>query len=211
MQRKKSRGCLVGVAMLLLLCCVPSQVQAQEASYSSMVVQNRKHLGTHEFDVSVGLLPLDAFTKGLTIGASYTLHFTEHIAWELAQFNYAFHWDTDLKDDLRALDVRETPFEVIDFFAMSNFVLKPLYWKGSWFNESLLYGELFFVLGGGYVWRTASSLPAVDIGTGFRLHVSEPISLRFDARYLLMVDSALFESFDVKDDLWISLGFSVSI
>jgi len=210
MQRKRTRLSALILVMVGLLSLPSLAVAEEEASYSSKVVQNRKHLGTHEFDVAVGLLPLDAFTKSVAFGASYTLHFTEHLAWEGVQFVYAVHWDTDLKDDLRALDVRSTPFEVIDFFLTSNFVFSPVYWKGSWLNDALIYGELFFLAGGGYAWRTSSSMPAVDLGAGFRLYLTELLSLRFDARYLLLVDSALFESFDVKDDLWISLGTSLS-
>ena len=101
-----------------------SSAFADEAGYSSRVVQNRKHFGTHEFSLAVGTLPLDAFTKGVTLGGSYTIHFSERYAWEVGQFNYSFHVDTDLKDELKAFELKSTPFEVLDYFAMSNFCVQ---------------------------------------------------------------------------------------
>jgi len=200
-------------ALLALSLFIPQIVQAQEsggASYSSVVVQNRHNFGTHEFSANVGVLALDAFTKGVTLGGSYTLHFNENLAWEVAQAVYSLHVDTALKDELSAFDLRPTPFEIIDFYAMSNFVLKPVYWKGSVFNSSLIYGEWFFVAGAGYGWFTRSGRPGMDIGTGFRVYATDLISVRLDARYLFFFNNAILESFEVKDDLWISLGTSLT-
>jgi outer membrane beta-barrel protein len=155
-------------------------------------------------------LPLDAFTKGLTVGGSYSIHFTEEIGWEVAQFEWAFHVDTDLKKELSAFDLRPTPFELLDYYVMSNFLFKPVYWKGSWLNSSLIYGELYFAAGGGYGWFTRSSRPGADLGAGFRLYGNELLSFRFDARYLFFFDDTILDSFQVKDDIQVTLGTSLS-
>lgn len=201
--------CGMLIVSALLLPALPAFAD-DDVAYSSLVVQNRKNFGTHEFGFNAGSLPLDAFTKGYTLGGSYTLHFTEQIAWEVAQAAYSFHVDTDLKDELKAFDLRPTPFELIEYYAMSNVVWKPVYWKGSWLNDSLIYGELFFIAGGGYGWFTRSSRPGGDIGAGFRLYANTLISFRFDARYLFFFDDTILDEFQVKDDISVSLGTSLT-
>jgi outer membrane beta-barrel protein len=202
--------------MAVTLALPTASAQAQEdvddeeigPSYSAMVVQNRKYDPTHEFSATLGLLPLDAFTKGLTLSGSYTLHFSQLVAWEIVQFSYSFPLDTDLKDELDAFDLRPTPFEVLNYYATTNFVWKPLYWKGSWLNDSLIYGEMFLTVGGGYGWFTRSGRPGLDLGVGFRIFGSELLSFRLDTRYLMFFSD--FEQFDIKDELWIGLGTSLS-
>lgn len=179
-------------------------------SYSSLVVQNREFNPTHEFYASVGLLPLDAFTKGVTLSGSYTLHLSELIGWEILQFGYSFQYDTDLQSDLEALDVGPTPFEVLDYYASTNLVYKPVYWKGAVLNDSLLRGELYTLIGGAYGWFTRSNRPGVNIGGGMRLFKSELLSFRFDLRYYWFFDETLFEEFEFKDELSINFGASLA-
>jgi len=211
MPQKRSRQALfvlLLVAFFTPLCAYGQEVH--EGGYSSLVVQNRKNFGTHEFGVALGTLPLDAFTKGLTVSGAYTLHFTEHIGWEVAQFTYSFPVDTALHDELNAFDLQPTPFEILEYFVMTNFLFKPVYWKGSWMNSNLIYGELFFLAGGGYGWFTRSSRPGVDIGAGFRVYGTSLVSIRFDARYMFYFDDTIFTDFNVMDELWVGLGGSLA-
>ncbi|MBA2665275.1 MAG: hypothetical protein H0U74_23505 [Bradymonadaceae bacterium] len=200
--------------LALILFAMPALAQASDGGddlrpYSSLVVQNRKHTPTHELNLKLGVLPLDAFTKGVTLGGSYTFHFTDLIAWELIGFHYSFHVDTNLKDELEVYILRPTPFEVLDYYVTSNVVFKPLYWKGSWLNSSLTYGELFFSLGGAYAWFTRSARPGVSAGGGARLYVSRLFSFQVDLRYLAFFDDKFLDTFEVKDEL--SIGFGTSI
>lgn len=197
-------------AAILLPCMMVPSVASAEEDYSAMVVQNRRFNPTHEFGVAVGWLPLDAFTKGVSLTGSYTLHFGGTWAWEVAQLNYSLQYDTDLADELLAFDLAPTPFEVVDYYMTSSAVWKPLYWKGSWLNETLSYGELFLTLGGGYGWLTRSARPAVNAGGGFRVYGNELFSFRLDIRYLMFFGDQILENWDVKDELWIGLGTSLS-
>lgn len=196
----------------------PADAWAQESesfeeggrSYSSVVVQNRRFNPDHEFTAFVGLLPLDAFTKGLTVGGAYTLHFTELVAWEVAQFNYSFHYDTDLKADLEAFELKATPFEVLNYYASSNLIFKPVYWKGSLLNTGLIRGELYTVLGGAYGSFTRSNRGGVDLGGGVRLFSSELVSVRLDMRYYMFFNDTILEDFSYKDELAINFGTSLA-
>ncbi len=202
---------LVVIALTIACTCVWSQTaHADEPSYSSVVVQNRKHFGTHEFGFKAGTLALDAFTKGYTVGGQYTIHFTQTIGWEVVEFHHSFQVDTDLRDELRALEFQPTPFEIIDDYVMSSFVFKPVYWKGSWMNSSVIYGELLFNVGAGYGWFTRSGRPGGNVGMGFRVYGTDILSFRIDARYLAFLNDGILGDFSIEDDLHITLGTSLA-
>ena len=83
--------------------------------YAAVAVQNRLYGSTHEITAHVGILPMDAFTKGLTVGGTYTLHISDIFAWEIINGLYSIHLDTSLKKDLAAYELAPTPFEVANF------------------------------------------------------------------------------------------------
>ncbi|MCB9548358.1 MAG: outer membrane beta-barrel domain-containing protein [Myxococcales bacterium] len=175
-----------------------------EAPLPARAVQNRAHTQTHEFTVAVGTLPLDAFRKGLTLSGGYTLHFSDRWAWEAVQYTYSYPISTDLEDELRAYDLRPTPFERLESYVATNVVLKPLYFKGAWFNEHLTYGELLLLAGGGYGWLTRTQRPMVDVGVATRVYATDWVSLRLDVRGL-----SFFNADDLHNELWIGLGASL--
>ncbi len=197
------------LALLIALSSVAALAE-ETSPYSAVVIQNRRHDPTHEFTIGVGTLPLDAFRKSITASGAYTLHFTPHVAWEVAHFWYSFHYDTKLNAQLEAFDLQPTPFEVLDMFLMSSFIYKPLYYKGSWNNKRLVYGEFFLAAGGGYGWFTRSAKPGANFGGGFRLYATKLLSFRFDARYNLFFNDQIFQSFETDEELWLGLSTSIS-
>ena len=195
----------VVAALATLAFATPARADTPSGTaLSTVAVQNRQDFERHEFDVAVGVLPLDAFTKGITVSGSYTLHFDDLYAWEMIQGSYSFPVDTHLKADLAALDVQPTPFERVIWYATSNFVWKPIYWKGALLNENVIHGAIFFVAGGGYGTLTRSGRPVVDLGMGFRFYMSRSVSFRLDLR-----DLAFFTTSDIHNELWIGLGLSL--
>ncbi|MBN1656641.1 MAG: outer membrane beta-barrel domain-containing protein [Deltaproteobacteria bacterium] len=187
--------------------------EGDEAShgYAAMAVQNRLYTQTGELTAFVGVLPMDAFTKGLTLSAAYTHHFSDHWAWEVVHFFYSFHIETDLRDDLEAFDLGPIPFEVIEHqMVTSNAVFKPVYWKGSVYNDSLIYGELMVLAGAGYAWFTRSERMAVDLGIAMRVYVSGLLSFRVDVRHHIFFDDEIFKQANLDHELWIGLGTSIS-
>ena len=172
----------------------------------TLAVQNRQHTITHEFGAWIGTLPMDAFTKGLTFTGAYSLHFNDVIGWEVGQFTYSHGIDTDLKQDLRDLQIGPTPFEVVRYYLTSSLLFKPVYGKLAVLNRSLIFGEVFILAGGGYGWMTITSRPVVDVGLGFRVYVGEVLSFRLDFR-----DYAFINKDDMHSELWIALGVCLSI
>jgi outer membrane beta-barrel protein len=202
-------GALLAIAFL-----TEAPALAQEAAgeaYAPVAVQNRLHTYTNEFAVFVGVLPMDAFRKGITLSGSYTLHLSDLFAWEVIHGFNSFHVDTSLSEDLAAFDLAPTPFEVLNLMVTSNLVFKPVYWKGAWLNDSLIYGELLLLVGGGYGWFTRSSKPLFDLGLGMRLFLSRVFSIRLDIRHHMFFDDSVFNSPDLHHELWTGLGVSLSI
>ncbi len=191
--------------ILFILCLVGPTASLAETVLPSLAVQNRKYTATNEFTVSAGVLPLDAFKKGFSLSGAYTLHFNDLWAWEVAQFFYSFPMETDLESELRAFDLKPTPFERVEQFVTSNVLFKPLYWKGAWLNSVLGYGELYLSAGGGYGWLTRTQRPAVSGGFGLRVYITELVSVRFDFR-----DIAFVSEIDTQNELWLGLGVSLA-
>lgn len=175
-----------------------------ERGVPKKVVQNRKPMPTYEWTLATGLLPLDAFKKGITAGGSLTIHQDHLWAWEALSAAYSFEYKTALEDELRAYKLQATPFERVKVFATSNLVFKPLYWKGAWLNEKMAYGELFFIAGGGYGWLTQTSRPVVNGGFGIKLIHDGGFASRIDVRMM-----SFFNADDLHNELWVNLGFSL--
>lgn len=196
-------------AVILAAALVPGRAQAARG-YGVDAVQNRHYTGTHEFSLHLGVLPMDAFTKGVTASGAYTLRFTDLVGWEVAHFGWSFHVDSGLRDDLESFDLRPTPFEVIDYYLTSNFVLTPVYWKGVGPGDGLLRGEFFVLAGGGFGRFTRSTRPAFDAGLGARLFFSRHWSARLDARHHVFFQS-VDGSLDTTHELWVGLGVALTL
>ncbi|MAD61229.1 MAG: hypothetical protein CMH49_06950 [Myxococcales bacterium] len=176
-----------------------------QASVPKRVVQNRREIPTYEWTLAAGVLPLDAFKKGLTAGGSLTIHQSHRWAWEALSLAYSFELKTDLEDQLQTFySLQPTPFERVKLFALSNLVFKPLYWKGSWLNQKMAYGELLLVAGGGYGWLSQTSRPAFDAGFAIKLLHENEFASRLDVRMI-----SFFNAEDIHNELWVNLGFSL--
>lgn len=57
-----------------------AQAQDLENPGTVSAIQDRAYRMQHELDLSVGVLPLDAFYKGLYAQVSYTAHFSDTFA-----------------------------------------------------------------------------------------------------------------------------------
>jgi len=199
-------------ASVLVLTSAAAMAPAAYASdddrgYDSVIVQNRDNFGHHELGVAVGFLPMDAFTKGLTLGASYTLRFDEVFGWEIAQLTHSFPIDSGLRDELLAFDLEPQTFEVVETTLFTNFVWTPIYWKGAVMNESLVLGEIMFIVGGGVGWFTRSTRGGFDVGIALRFYLSSLVSLRLDVRYEGFIENAP-DGLALHNEIWTGLGLA---
>ncbi len=135
----------------------------------------------HELDLSVGLLPLDPFSKGLFAQGSYTLHFTDFFAWQIARGAYSYTAKTALRNQLeRDFGFLPPAFDEIQFFFGTDILLKPLYGKLAVMNKAVLHGEFFVILGATLFKFTNAFRPGVNLGIGARIFLNRTLSLRLD-------------------------------
>ena len=175
-----------------------AQYDDEEVGGYAVVIQNRKFNMGHEFTLSTGVLPLDAFYKGFTGTFRYTLHFDDFQAWEIAGGTYSFNLETGLREQLRnnfGVQPDAQGLEQLDGFVETNYVLKPIYGKLSLFNRLLIYNELFFNAGlavAVYRGQEFLFLPGPSVGAGIRFFVWDWFSVRFDLRDYVLFNSVPF-------------------
>ena len=167
-------------------------------------IQKRPYRLGHEFQLGVGTLPLDAFYVGAVVTASYTYHFSDFWAWEIAGGGYSLNFDTGLADDLLqqfgAVPVRGGGAR-IRVGSSTSAVIKPLFGKLTLFNRDVVHAETFFVAGigpmlKGEFWRFAG-----NIGIGFRFWSTRALSVRFDVR-----DYLVFSGYVPQNSLMLQLS-----
>ena len=174
---------VLGAAVFLVAVARPAL--ADEEVAPTYAVQNRAFHLRHEFNLGFGVLPINAFTKGLTLGGGYTFHFNQLLAWEIVQFHYSFAFDTNLTKQLEQnYNVQPTQISSLNYFATSNFVFKPLYGKLALTNRWVAHLEVFFAAGVGAGMFTNPMVvrPGFDAGGGFRFYLNDLFSLRLDVR-----------------------------
>lgn len=169
------------VVTLLLAQVAFAQLEELENPGTVSAVQDRAYRMQHELNLSVGVLPLDAFYKGLYAQVGYTVHFSDYFAWQVGRGAYSYAAKTGLREQLeRDFGVLPTAFEEVQFFVGSDVMWKPLYGKLTLLNKSVVHGEVFLLLGASLFKFTNAFRPAVNIGGGGRVFVSKWVSFRLD-------------------------------
>ena len=184
-----SRVVVAIVALLAAAAPALAQYDDEQGGGSAVVIQNRKFKMAHEFTLEGGTVPLDAFVKGVTLSGRYTLHFDDFSAWEIAAGTFSFNVDAGLKQQLEErFGVQPSSFATLQLTVDSNYVMKPFYGKLALFNRTLIYAELFAVVGvTASYWSDDSWRPGPDIGVGARFFVNEWFSIRTDLRYAVVL------------------------
>lgn len=148
-----------------------------------IAVQPRPFHLVHEFTVSAGVLPLDAFYTGFSLGGSYTLHLSDLIAWEAISFHYSANTGTGLEGELaRRWSVAPTGDPEVQYLVGSHVILSPMFGKFTLFNRSILEGSTYLGIGGGTIRYSDGFRPQLSIGPGLRIFVGQVVSTRLDVR-----------------------------
>jgi outer membrane beta-barrel protein len=180
---------LVTLLTLVVPLSASAQVTPNAEAARIFSIQPRPYRLGHEFQLGLGVLPMDAFYVGTVIGASYTYHFSDFWAWEIANAGYSINFDTSLRDNLRK-DYNLEPVrgggDRIHLYGVSSLVAKPLFGKLALFNQAVVHSETFFSAGGGLLLKGDIPLFTVALGLGLRFWSSDVLSLRFDVRDFLM-------------------------
>lgn len=179
-----SRNAVLLVALLLPAAAFAQLAQTEELENPGTVlaVQERAYKMNHELTLGVGVLPLDAFYKGLTAQVGYTYHFTDSFAWTVGRGLYSYNLNTGLRNQLeQEFAVLPTQFEEVEWMVGSDLVWSPLYGKSAILNRKVAWFEGFLVGGASVLKLTTGFRPAVNVGVGARLFTNRYVSFRFDA------------------------------
>ncbi len=180
----------------------PTEEEPQwEESDDLPAIQNRKFRLEHELDLGMGILPADAFYKGVSFTGAYLWHISDLWAAE-GRFSYLTPMliKTELRDKLEK-NFGEPPskFAEIHMYGEAGVLFKPIYGKLSFLNKTLVYGELYLSLSaavakmvGGKATDNEPQGKGTRIafggapGFGMRGFLNRYMSLRFDFRYMML-------------------------
>jgi outer membrane beta-barrel protein len=180
----------VRYALLILLFLAPglarAQAEALENPGAVSAIQERQYRMHHELLLGVGVLPDDAFYKGLVGTVSYTYHFSDTFAWQVGRGTYSYNVQTGLRRQLeRDFEVAPTASayeEQVQWMVGSDLMWSPLYGKLAVLNNKVLHFEAFLLGGGSVVKinRADGFRPAANVGLGMRLFKGDTVSFRLD-------------------------------
>ncbi|MFN0063849.1 MAG: outer membrane beta-barrel domain-containing protein [Myxococcaceae bacterium] len=173
-------------ALLVVLCCLPASAfaQAEELENPGTVsaVQDRKFRMGQELTLGIGVLPVDAFYKGLTANVSYTSHFSDTFAWQIARGFYSYNLSTGLRQQLiQSFGASPVDFDEVQFGAGSSVMWTPLYGKMAWLNGSVAHFQIFGLAGASVLRLSRAGFrPAINFGIGMRVFLNKNVSFRLD-------------------------------
>jgi outer membrane beta-barrel protein len=202
--------------LVLLLLLVPAAARADEfaeevdADEAVYAVQRRPIMRGHEFNASLGVLPLDALTVGITLGAGYTYHFNSVIGWQIAHFRYAFNVDTQAYSQLESrFGVVPSRIPPVNWLLDSNVVFKILGGKAVWGQRHMLGGEIDLIVGPAVgILTTQQFSVGVNAGLGLRVFLNRYFSARLELR---QYELFLFNPFKVNHVFDVSIGASLNL
>ena len=199
-------------ALALFVVALARPAFAQSGASSSQggelhSIEKRDLMGRHELTATLGVLPMDAFFKGMSLYGSYTYHFDHLYAWEIVGGLWSFNFGTGLEKELKdKYQVQPTSAGELTWVLNSNFVFKPLYGKFALGNDKLFSAEMFFVAGPALAGYTAATPFGADLGAGIRMFMGRYFSMRFDVR-----DYMFFPNFNsMSNNLYVALGLSIT-
>jgi outer membrane beta-barrel protein len=172
---------LLAFALLVPLLAF-GQASELENPGSVAAVQERPYRLTHELNLAIGSLPLDAFTKSFYGQVGYIFHFTDTFAWQVGRGAYNYNIQTGLRQRLETdYGVLPTAVEEAQFFVGSDLIVSPLYGKVALLNKFLLHVESSLILGLSiFKYSVAGFSPAVNVGAALRLFQNKYVSYRID-------------------------------
>lgn len=172
-----------------------------------VAVEGRMYNPVSDFTGAIGVLPLDAYYKALTLGVGYTRTLNASYKWTLLNAHVAFTNDTGLKKDLLA-NFAAQPQGILDYikyYVTTDLVYSPIYGKNLLFNKTVIRTEMSLLYSAGAVaFNSGSMAPMVGFGGQIRFYSSPTFSYKFDTRLYYHLDSTK------SSNMILSIGFGFS-
>ena len=159
-------------------------------------IQKRDFLkdGRHEFTLHTGVIPNDEFYTYVAMGLRYSYFFAEDIGMEIwGTYEHALKTDFEELLEQRAEDLLkvEVPQSVM-LLAGVNAVWSPIHGKFAMFDSTLVHFDVYLSMGAGFILTQIRDLVGTEeglepdmagnVGFGFRVFLSDWISIRTDMR-----------------------------
>jgi outer membrane beta-barrel protein len=181
--------------LFALVLAAPALAQVEELQNPGRVlaVQDRYFQLNHELVVGGGLLPGDAYYKGICAQLAYAYHFTDAIAWQVARGSYSYNLPTTLRKDLeKEFGIITSASQEVQWTVGTDLLFSPIYGKAALLNRIVFYSELYLVLGGTVIKTPDAFRPAVNFGAGGRIFTTRSVSLRLEISNNLVLGKKLF-------------------
>ena len=183
--------------LLLTFSMLPSLALAQTEELENpgtiAAVQERQYRMHNELSFGVGVLPIDAFYKGLLAQVAYTYHFSDSFAWQIGRGAYSKNIDTGLRTQL-------------EWLVGSDVMWSPFYGKSSFLNRSVSHFEIYVLGGGSIIKLTSAFRPAANVGLGARLYTGQHLSFRLDITDNVVIVSHPFNIPTIQLSMGLNFG-----
>lgn len=177
--------------------------QSEFEKETGTVVRNKLYYkpGKFEFAATAGLMPYDDVNNQNFLGAKATWHWTDYWGWEMIDAHKVFAsttgWAKNLVDSKNISNLQTAQ---LNYIAASNIVFSPFYGKVRVFGSSLVYFDLYAVLGAGFAGTKTIKMsknnpestvrtgfdPMVDFGIGFKFFLNRSMGVMLDLRDYLV-------------------------
>ncbi len=188
----------IPVSFCLVTTLLASTARADGPAHApslSVAVQERETELKHELSLGLGVLPLDAYYKGVSAQLGYTRHFSDRFAWQVGRATYSYNVSTQLRRDLESgFGAGPEEFREVRWIAGSDLMWKPLYGKTAGLDRSALHFEAFLLGGASLVGLSDGLAPAAHVGVGARVFTGRSLSFRVDATDHLIVKQGLLNA-----------------
>jgi outer membrane beta-barrel protein len=159
--------------------------QSEFEKESRSVVRNKLYYKPGKFEVAAtgGLMPYDDVNNQYFVGGKLAWHLTDSLGWEILDAQKASASITSWANNLvNEKNINNLQTAQLDYLATTNLLFSPFYGKIRVFGSSLVYFDLYTVLGAGLAGTKTVKLskgspestlrtgvdPVVDFGLGFK-------------------------------------------
>ncbi len=185
----------------LLMASSTSSSQDKFEKEISAVVRNKIYYKSGHIEIGGfgGLTPYDSLLNTYMIGGRLNWHFSDHIGWEIADFQMVFpvipNYTKDLVVSKNITDLQLCKNKML---AATSLLLSPMYGKIRVFGKWIVFLDVFFNFGvgasyneivkvsetnpNGSVLRSSTWDPMFSFGVGFKLFLNKLTTLIIDMR-----------------------------
>ena len=182
----------------------PKPAQGEYERSIDSVVRNKGFYKSGRIEVgpSIAVMPYDSIVNHYLIGGRATWHLSDHYGWEILDLQVAFPTVTGYTTDLvKSKGISNLQTTQLKLLVGSNFLVSPLYGKIRFFGSTVLYFDIYAILGLGLAKTdtlkfsspatnspaTQSTLssqfdPMFHFGFGFKIFINSALGLVIDMR-----------------------------